>query len=125
MDKKEYLTPEAHRFYAVELTQLTWKLLENPDRSEEDNELMLHAVHGSYYHWLQAGTKANEQRGEWMLCRVYAFLNMPERAMHYAKRCETVTNEFPKEMEDFDFAYADEALARAHACSGNKEEAVK
>lgn len=116
-----------HRFFGVELNHVVWDLLGKDNRTPEEDELMLHAAHGSYFHWAVSGKAeaANYQRGEWMLSRVYAFLNVPERAMYYAKRCKQITEDKASEMDDFDLAYADEAMARAHAVEGNKEGAEK
>lgn len=115
-----------HKYFGIELNHLVWNLLGKDARSSEEDELMLHAAHGSFFHWLNTEhTPANLQRGEWLLSRVYSVLNIPERALHHAERCKHVTESEHGAMSDFDIAYADEAMARALACNGNIEEAKK
>jgi hypothetical protein len=114
-----------HKYFGIELNNFTWSLLSNPNRSPEEDELMLHAAHGSYFHWMQNGTVVHRQRGEWLISRVYSMLNIPERAFYHARKCMQYTQENLGDMEDFDIAYADEAMARALACNGNLDEAKR
>lgn len=122
-DEKTYTEEEAHRFFGGQLNGAVWQLLEKADRSEAEDEIMVHAAHGSLYHWLQVGTAVHQQRGEWMLSHVYAELGRAETAMRYAKRCQQLTEAHAELMEDFDLAYAHEALARANAAAGNRAQA--
>ena len=103
----------AHRKFAADCFNQIWTLLEKPERTNEENELMIHLAHASLYHWLQVGTPLNEQRGEWMLARVYTILKDKVRALHYAERCLYLTEKH--DIDDFDLAYAYEAMARANA----------
>ncbi len=118
---------EHHKYFGIELNKFVWSLLGKSSRTAEENEMMIHAVHASYFHWEKSGKckPANLQRGEWLISRVYSVLNVPERALYYAARCMDITENYKSEMEDFDLAYADEAMARALACSGRGEEAKK
>jgi len=43
----------------------------------------------------------------------------------HANRCLELTEEHSSEMEDFDKAFAYEAVARANAVAGNRDEALK
>lgn len=119
MGKPEFNIEEGHRFFAIELNQLVWSLLGKEKRSPEDNEQMLHAAHASLFHWMKIGKTANRQRGYWILSRVYCVLNNPVEAMKYAQLCMDITINHPEQMEDFDLAYAEEAIARAYACKGD------
>lgn len=105
--------PAAHRKFAVDCFNKIWPLLEKKDRTAEDNEMMIHLAHTSLFHWLQVGAAINEQRGEWMLARVYTILEDKEKAMHHAKRCLALTQKH--DFKDFDLAYAYECMARATA----------
>lgn len=124
MEENKFNDPETNKFFGIELNQLCWSLLAVKDRTPEEDELMIHAAHASHYHWLKCGTKVNEQRGEWMISHVYAVLGVAERAVFHARRCISITNAFPDEMKDFDIAYANEAMARAQACLGSREQAL-
>jgi hypothetical protein len=123
-ENKTYSEAEAHRHFAVKFNGMTWALLDKADRTAADDELMLYSAIASCRHWLEAGTGVNHQRGEWMISRVYAVLGMGKEAVRHARRCLELTEQHSGEMEDFDRAYAYEAIARANAISGKREGAL-
>lgn len=111
---------EIHRKFAVDLFNLVWELLEKAERSQEENDSMLHAAHASRYHWGQVGAPVNLARGEWQISRVYSVLNRLEPALYHARRCLEICQQ--NDIGDFDLAYAYEALARATALAGDRTE---
>jgi DNA-binding transcriptional MerR regulator len=115
-----------HRSLGVALFNDTWRLLEKERTSEEDEEL-LHQAHASAYHWLKAPEcePKNRARGEWMCSRVYSVLGRAEPALHHAERCLAIAEAHPENMEPFDFPFAYEALARAHAVAGNTDDSKR
>lgn len=119
-EEKKYTETEAHRLFAVNCFNRIWTLLGKKNRTEADKRLMEHLAHTSLYHWLQIGKPINEQRGEWMLARVYTILENKSKALQHAERCMKLTKE--QDLKDFDLAYAYEALARAYALIGNEKE---
>jgi tetratricopeptide (TPR) repeat protein len=108
------------RELGTELFNKTWALLESAERDEDE---LLHCVHASAYHWLQAGTVANRARSEWQCSRVYAVLGRAEPALQHARRCLELCESAPDEIEEFDLPFAFEAMARAHAVAGDADEA--
>jgi hypothetical protein len=54
---------------------------------------------------------------------MYAVLGRAEAALHHAQRCLELCEAHPDALEDWDLPFAHEALARAHAVAGQKEEA--
>ena len=124
-DEKQYTEKEAHYLFATSFRERTWDLLDKPNRTPEDDELMLSFAHTSLAHWRFIGTAVRHQRGEWMLARVYAVLGESELAVRYARRCWSLLESDKIEMEDFDFAFGAEGLARAYAIAGNRPEALK
>ena len=48
---------------AASLFNRTWTLLDKPDRSEEESELMVHTAHASRLHWEAVGTDENRAEG--------------------------------------------------------------
>jgi hypothetical protein len=111
-----------HRQLGVELFNRTWTFLERPERTPADVDAMLHAAYASRYHWSQASEDARHQaRGEWLLARVLVVAGLPDSALFHAQRCLDWCGR--GEVEDWDRAFAHEALARAHAAAGNSEEA--
>lgn len=106
-----------HHQFAVDCFNATWGLLDNKDRTEEDNFRMIHTAHASRFHWGEIGTPLEFQRGEWQISRVYSVLGLGEPALHHAQHCHDICTE--KKIGDFDMAFACEALARAHHVLGN------
>lgn len=110
---------EWHKKFAVDLFNLVWDLLDKEERTEDEDDKMLHAAHASRFHWGEIGTPLEFERGEWQISRVYAVLGRAEAAIHHARRCLAMCQE--NEIGDFDFAFAYEALARAYAVAGDVE----
>jgi hypothetical protein len=123
--EKRYNEAEAHQLFAISINGEVWELLDKESRTTSDDELMIHAAHASCYHWLQSGTGLHQQRGEWLIARVYSVLNIANPALRHANRCLELTEEYSGLMEDFDLAFAYECVARANAIAGNHEQALK
>jgi len=113
-----YSLNEAERYFAATLNNKVWDLLAKTDRTREDDEMMIHAAHASFYHWSVVGKPVNVARGFWLISHVYAVLKQVDPAIHYANRCLDVTQ--AEALIDFDLAYAYEGMARAYAAAGNK-----
>ena len=115
------ITPDVHRQLGVDLFNETWSLLDNPDRSAAEADLMIHAAHASAYHWRQIGEPLNFARSDWQLSRVYAILNRPQAALYHGQHCLDICQ--AEGIGDFDLAFAFESLARAYAIDGQPSEA--
>jgi hypothetical protein len=122
-EEKTFNEAEAHRHFAIKFNGMTWDLLDKAERTREDDERMVLSAFASLRHWMEAGAGVHRQRGEWMIARVYSVLGTTERALYHANRCLELTEQYADEMEDFDRAYAHEAVARANAIAGNRDEA--
>ncbi|MBW3540832.1 MAG: hypothetical protein KY476_11225 [Planctomycetes bacterium] len=125
MTSASFDVPAADRWFAAAINNGTWDLLEKPDRSADDNARMLHAAHAACHHWLQVGTAVNHQRALCVVAFVYAELGHGDLALQFAERCRELTEAHAAEMADFDLAFAQEALARAHAAAGRRDEAAR
>ena len=112
-----------HKILAIKLFNQTWDLIEKEDRSQADNDRMIHAAHASRYHWEIAGEAVNIARGEWLISRVYALMGRGEPCLYHACRCLEVTLE--NDLKDCDFAFGYEAVARAAKLTGDKIKADK
>ena len=64
-DEPKLTEAEWHRKQAVDLFNFTWTLIDKPDRTPDDDDLMIHAAHASRYHWGVVGTPTNYLRGDW------------------------------------------------------------
>ncbi len=122
-EENKYTIEDCHKKFAVELNNLVWNLLEKRARTGEEDEEMIHAAHGSCYHWGKIGEPINLQRGEWLISHVYAVLNRAEPSLYHAHKCMEITNEH--NFIDFDLAFAYEGMARAYAVNGEESECEK
>lgn len=113
----------AHRHFAVELNNLVWDALEDPDREAEGLEPLVHAAHASLHHWLQVGGPAQHQRGLVLLTSLYAALGRPGEAARHARAALALTSAHAAELEPFDAAIAHAAAGQALALGGDEEEA--
>jgi hypothetical protein len=118
-ETKLYTLDEAHRYFAGRTNARVWELLQQPKRSQAEDDEMLHAAHACAYHWKFAGTALHQQRGEWLISHVHAVLGRSHEALRHAERCFEWTESHRETMKDFDIAYAFEGLARAHAMMGD------
>ena len=105
------------RQLGVDLFNEVWRLME----TREDDERMVNAAHASAFHWAAAPEckPENRARSEWQISRVYTVLGRGEPAVWHAQRCLEWCESAG--IDDWDLAYAYEALARAHAVSGTGE----
>ena len=107
---------EMHRKIAATLFNQTWDLIEKT-RNSDENDLMISVSQASLFHWRFAGGGDLElSRGHWIISRVYSILSMPESAIYHGNKCL----EFCRSgnLEDFEYGFACEALARAHYVKG-------
>lgn len=114
---------QAHRFFAADYFNKCWELIDKPDRTPEEDLLMLHFSHASRAHWQAIGTADNWVVGEWQLARVYAILGRTEPGMVHANECLRLCIEH--NITGFNLGFAYEALARIQHLEGNLEEAEK
>jgi hypothetical protein len=118
---------ELHRWFAVELNNATWDLIEKEVTAESplgDREQALYGAYASVYHWMQVGTVANQCRGEYLIHAAAIVVGRPELALHHALRCAEHAAARPDLMTPFDLACSAEALARGHAAAGHLEAAA-
>lgn len=116
------LDDATRRRLAADLFNRVWTLLDEPSRTHEQDDEMLHAAHASRFHWGEISEPVNLARGEWQCSRVYAVLGRSEPALHHARRCLALCEEADGR-EDWDTPFAHEALARAYALAGDVQRA--
>jgi DNA-binding transcriptional MerR regulator len=106
---------------ASQLFNETWRLMEQEERSRDDDDRMIHTAHASRYHWGQVrdASPAHWARGDWQISRVYSVLGRSEPALHHARRVLELCQE--NGIGDWDLGFAYEALARANAVAGDAE----
>ena len=106
----------------IELNRQTWQLLDEKDRTRQEDIRMINLAMASLYHWRKSDEHkiVNEQRGQWLLSHVHAMLKISDKALLHAKKTLKITEDH--DLKDFDLAYAYEAMARACSISGNAME---
>ncbi len=111
-----------HRQLGVDLYNHTWTLLEQKDRTRDDDDEMLNATYASAYHWSHAAEAGpqNAARSHWQISRVNSVLGRGEAALYHAERCLGLCTE--NGIGDWDIAAAYEGVARAHKVAGNDAE---
>ncbi|HTZ44610.1 MAG TPA: hypothetical protein VMB79_12180 [Jatrophihabitans sp.] len=115
------LAPADERRLAASLYNATWDLLDKPDRTQAEDDAMIHGAHASRHHWGQVGAPENFARGEWQCSRVYAVLGRAEPCLHHARRVLEICQ--ANGIGSWDLAFAHEALARGYAVAGDLAEA--
>lgn len=81
------------------------------DRTPDQQEQMIHAAHASFYHWTSREdcSSLNLSVGAWQLSRVYCLAAEAPRALHYALKCLS----YSQDEGPFFLGYAYETQARA------------
>jgi len=103
---------EFHRETAKKCFNEAWDYLDKKDRNPNDDQQMLHLAHTARYHRSFVGTAENFAIGDWQISRVYAALNEPRLALHFAKSC---LERLEKNNLSDILCIGYEAMARAHA----------
>lgn len=113
-------TARANQVFASDCFNRTWALLDQTNRSEQDDEQMTLLSLTSLWHWTQRDdcTDQTLSVGYWLVSRVYAVLQQADNASHYAQRCLSVSQSLPP----FYQGYAHEAIARALSLQGNTKQ---
>jgi tetratricopeptide (TPR) repeat protein len=103
---------EFHKKIAIQCFNQAWDYLDKKSRDANDEQQMLHLAHASRYHWGFVGSARNFAVGDWQLSRVYAALNEPRLALHFAKSALELTQK--NNLSD-NLPSAYEGMARAYA----------
>ena len=108
----------AHRHFSASCFNSVWELIDKPNRSPDEDRLMVSMCHASLYHWQQRldCTSRSLSIGYWQLSRVYALLGEADNARKYGRLCLMRS----QNEEPFYLGYAYEALARAEFLAGNQ-----
>ncbi|MHA1193520.1 MAG: hypothetical protein ACTSP9_14745 [Promethearchaeota archaeon] len=125
---KKDIDLDCHEKMAKSSFNTVWNYLDQKNRTIEDDEEMVNAVHASLHHWSilvnnGEGEIVNIQRGEWIIARVYTVLERVAPALNHAKTCLKIT--LKNNIGDFDLAFGYEAMARASALSEIKNDYIK
>ena len=112
-----------HKHFSTHCFKESWKLIDKENRSNEENEEMVHYAMASLFHWSKREdcTDRHKSIGCWQVSRCYALADNLEQAERNGKLCL----EFSEHEDPFYVGYAHEALARTAALAGKTEEKNK
>ena len=114
MSEPPFDVKRAHRWFAVELNNLAWDLLEAPALTPEQVDRMIHAAHGACFHWLEVGTPIHHLRAQCLLATAYARAGITKAAVRHAERCLAFSRAITDDQTDFDRASAHGCAAAAY-----------
>jgi hypothetical protein len=115
---------DLNRWFGVELNNEVWDLIDNglSERSPQaEREHALYAAYASAYHWRQCGTVANHGRGEHLVASAAVAIGLLDVAARHARRYAELIAEHPSAFQDWDRAFAAEALARVASRAGDPD----
>jgi tetratricopeptide (TPR) repeat protein len=124
-DPPDFNLQSAHRYFSAQCFNQAWELIKKPERTLEEDEVMICLGHASHYHWTQRAdySPTNRSIANWQLARIYALVGRLDQARHYAGLCLQASREEGVEAVFEGFAY--EALARLESLAGNREQAQR
>jgi len=113
----------AHKYFAAHCFNAAWDLIEKPERSAEEDRLMVALNQAAIYHWLNRPDCEPKRLsvGYWQASRIQAILGNAADARNYAEVCR----DYSTGQNPFLLGYAYEAMARAATVAGNIGEAAK
>jgi hypothetical protein len=111
---------EAELKLSKQIFSEAWDLIDNPDRTPEQDRRMLIAACTAWWHWDKVGTEENRAISDWQVAHVASLLGYGDLALEFASSAMERTA--AGEMPDWMRASALEGLARAHAAAGHQPE---
>jgi hypothetical protein len=113
----------AHKYFAATCFNGAWDLIDKPERTAEEDRLMVALNQASIFHWLNRPdcTSENLSVGYWQASRIQALLGNATEARRHAE----VSLSYSTELEPFYPGYAHEALARAALLAGDGTKAAE
>lgn len=122
--KQQTLDFSVNRYFGVHFNQEVWKMLDKPSLTVEEGYQLIDLAHASNHHWRLSGTAINQQRGAYLIARVFLAVGSSDAAIIYAKRCWNITQLKPEGIKDFDYAYAEEMMWKCELAEGNTKQAA-
>jgi tetratricopeptide (TPR) repeat protein len=125
MPEPPFEVSQAHRWFAVELNNRAWDLVEATERSPDETDEMIDSAHAACLHWRTVGVPLNALRSECQLSTAYALAGLAESAVHHAEKCLRLTGQLGGDQTAFDLASVHGCAANAYACAGDAKSAME
>jgi hypothetical protein len=119
MPEASFDVTKAHRWFAVELNNRAWDLVEQSNRSSQEMDEMIDAAHAASAHWRAVGTPLNHMRAECLLATAYAVAGFGEAAVRHAEKCLLLSGRVGEEQTPLDRATAHGCAANAYRIAGD------
>lgn len=114
-------TPEEtaawQRRLAAQANNRAWTLAEQPSRTPEESQEMLHAAHAAMHFWALVGHEKNRAHAAQLLAHVHALLGHPGPALQYLSQSAPVLQ--APQAEPWERAFAHAVAANVAAASGD------
>ena len=133
MENDEQKIIDGHKKFGPDLCMLAWELIEKKDRTPEESDTMLNAVHASAYHWSQLKGHVDDNRwkhsfaiSHHQIALVYVEIGNATQALYHAHRCLEYFQKYG--VGGFPDAYGYDVLARAYNLIGdvkNRNDAIR
>lgn len=108
----------AHKWFAIELNNISWELLEKTDRTPEEDEDLIHGAHASCFHWKKTGNLVNHSRALCLVANAHSAIGQGTVGLHFADRCVAMIEADREQFSDWDLPFAVDGQARALAAVG-------
>jgi ATP/maltotriose-dependent transcriptional regulator MalT len=124
MAEPKFDLAQAHHWFAADCYNRAWGLIDKKDRTPAETEEMIELALASAWHWTQRADRTDENTSisYWQIARVYTLAGQLENARRYGRMCQEVSQRGG--VPPFYLGYAYEAMARAEAAAGEREEAA-
>jgi hypothetical protein len=113
----------AHKYFAAHCFNAAWDIIDKPERTAEDDRMMVVLSQASIYHWLNRSDCEPRRLsvGYWQASRIQALLGNAAEARNHAEVCL----QYSIGQDPFLLGYAYEAMARAAKIAGNLSKAAE
>ena len=108
-----------HRDFGAAFFNATWDLIEQADRTDDDDLDMLLSAAASRRHWTNVGGATQLASGDWQVAHVLCLLGEGNLALRFARRNLAVAE--AEQWTGWQLASAHEGMARAYATLGDGE----
>lgn len=117
----EFDLATTHKYFAAYCFNSAWALIDKPDRTAEEDQMMISLNQASIFHWRNRAdcSDKNLSIGYWQASRIRAILDHVDEA----QRCAEICLGYSKSLEPFYLGYAYEALSRAAFIAGELDQA--
>lgn len=105
------------RRFASEANNRAWTLSEQPLRSAQESQEMLHCAHAAAHLWQQIGTPHHQALASLLLGQVHALLGNSKYAMQYARASHAYFS--ARDSVAWELALVHAVLANAAHCAGD------